>query len=69
VTVISFKKCHICSAVDGTDGDMWGNGSEGGANVGSKCEEDASTDCVDKGMLIGKGRQTLTCFFVLSVCS
>ena len=29
-----FKTCRISSAVDGTDGDMWGNGSEGGVNVG-----------------------------------
>jgi hypothetical protein len=62
VTVIGFKKCHISSAVDGTDDDMWRNSSEGGGNVGSECEEDAGTDCVDKGTRSGKGRQTLTCF-------
>ena len=30
VTVKGFEKCCMCSAVDGTDGDMLRNGSENG---------------------------------------
>ena len=64
MTVEGFKKCRTSSAVDGTGDDMLWNGSDEGGNVGSKCEEDAGTDCEDKGTLIGKGRQNLTCFCV-----
>jgi len=40
VTVKGFKKCCICSVVDGTDDNMlW--------NVSSECEEDEGTDCED----------------------
>ena len=35
VTVKDFKKCCICNVVDGADGDMLWNGSEGDGNVGS----------------------------------
>jgi hypothetical protein len=61
VTVKGLKKCCMSSAVDGTDCDMLWNGSEEGGNVGSKCEEDAGTDSEDRGTLIDKGRQNLTC--------
>jgi hypothetical protein len=47
VTVKGFKKCCISSAVDGTDGDMSGSGSEEDGNVRSECEEDECTDCED----------------------
>ena len=43
-----FKKCCMCSAVDGTDGDMLWNGSEEGGNVRSECEEYEGTDCADE---------------------
>ena len=54
MTVKGFKKCHTSSAVDGTDYDMLWNGSVEGGKVGSKYEEDASTDFEDKGTMIGK---------------
>ena len=40
VTVKGFKKCCISSAVEGTDVDMLGNGSEEDGNVrrGGRCE-------------------------------
>ena len=40
-------KCCTSNAVDGTDDDMWWNGSEEGGNVRGVCEEDAGTDCED----------------------
>ena len=46
VTVKSFKKCRISTAVDETDNMFW-NGSEEDGNVRSECEEDESTDCED----------------------
>ena len=42
-----FRKYSICCAVNGTDGDMLWNGSEGGGNVWSECGEDEGTDCED----------------------
>jgi hypothetical protein len=44
VTVRGFKKCCISYVVDGTDGDMWWNGSEGNGNVRSECGGDGGTD-------------------------
>ena len=41
------EKCCTSNAVDGTDDDMWWNGSEEGGNVRGECEEDAGTDCED----------------------
>jgi hypothetical protein len=47
VTVKCFKKCCVCRAVDGTDGDMlWDNCEEDG-NVRSVCEGDEGYDCED----------------------
>jgi hypothetical protein len=43
----AFQKCCISNAMDGTDGDMLWNGSEGDGNVRSECEEDEGTDCKD----------------------
>jgi hypothetical protein len=57
-----FKKCHISSAVEGTDDDILWIGSEEGGNARSECEEDADTDCEDEVTLTGKGRQNVTCF-------
>ena len=42
-----FKKCCISNAVDGTDGDMLWNGSEGDGKVRSQCVEDEGTDSED----------------------
>jgi hypothetical protein len=42
-----FKKCCMCSSVNGTDGDMLWNGSEGDGDVRGACEEDEGTDCED----------------------
>ena len=42
-----FKKCCMCSVVDGTDNDMLWNGSEGNWDVRSECEEEESTDYED----------------------
>ena len=39
----------MCSSVDGTDGDMLWNGSEGDGNVRSEREGDEGTDCDDGG--------------------
>ena len=47
VTVKGFKKCRISNAVDGTDDDMWWNGSEEDGIGRSECEEDEGTDCED----------------------
>jgi len=47
VTVKGFKKCCISNAMDETDDDMLGNGSEEGGNVSSECEEDKGTECED----------------------
>ena len=38
------NKCCISNAVDGTDGDVLGNGSEEDGDVRSECEEDEGTD-------------------------
>jgi hypothetical protein len=43
MTAKGSQKCHISSAVDGTDEMLW-NGSEEGGNVRSECEEDEGTD-------------------------
>jgi hypothetical protein len=69
MTVKGCNECHIPSAVDETDDDMMWIGSEECGNVRSECKEDEGTDCEDKVTLIGKGRQNLTLFFLLSVCS
>jgi hypothetical protein len=45
VTVKGFRKCCMCSAVDGTDGDMLWNGSERNGDVGDECGGDKGTDC------------------------
>ena len=45
VTVKGCRKCCISSAVDGTEGDLLGNGSEGGGDVRGECEGDEDTDC------------------------
>ena len=47
VTVMGFKKCCISNAMDGTDDDMWWNGSEEDGNVRSECEDGEGTDCED----------------------
>ena len=47
VIVKGFKKCCISSAVDGTDDDMFWDGSEEDGNVRSECEGDEGTDCED----------------------
>ena len=47
VVVKGFKKCCLFNAVDGTDDDILGNGSEEDGNVGNECEEDEDTDCKD----------------------
>ena len=47
VTVKSFKKCYISSAMEETDDDMFRNGSEEDRHVRSRCEEDEDTDCDD----------------------
>ena len=47
--VKGFKKCHIFSAVDETDGDMLWNGGEEDGNVSSECDEDEGTVCDDRG--------------------
>ena len=47
MTVKGFKKCRISNAVDGTDDDMWWNGSEEDGIGRSECEEDEGTDCED----------------------
>jgi hypothetical protein len=44
VTVKSFKKCCIFTAMDEADNDMLLNDG----NVGSECEEDEGTDCADQ---------------------
>jgi hypothetical protein len=44
VTVWSFKKCCISSAVEETDHMLW-NDSEEGGHVKSECEENEDTDC------------------------
>ena len=46
VTVKSFKKFCISTAVDETDNMFWNGGKEDG-NVKNECEEDESTDCED----------------------
>ena len=40
-----FTECCISSAMDGTDGDMFWNGSEEGGNVRGESEEGEDTDC------------------------
>jgi len=47
VTVKGFKKCCMCSAVDGTDYDLLRNGSEGDGDVRGQCEGHEGTDCED----------------------
>ena len=47
VTVKGFKKCCMCSAVDGTDYDLLRNGSEGDGDVRGECEGHEGTDCED----------------------
>jgi hypothetical protein len=44
VTMMSFEKCCISNAVDGTCDDMLWDGSEGDGNVRGECEEDEGTD-------------------------
>ena len=39
-----FRKCYICNAMDGTDGDMLWNGCEEDGHVRSEREEQESTD-------------------------
>ena len=39
-----FKKCCMCSAVDGTDYDTLWNGSEGDGDVRGEREGDEGTD-------------------------
>jgi len=45
--VEGFKKCCVFKVVDGTDDDMFWNGSEEGDSVRSECEEDEGTDGED----------------------
>jgi len=47
VTVKSFKKCCISSAVEEIDDDMLWNGSDEDGHVRSECEENEDTDCED----------------------
>jgi hypothetical protein len=47
VTLKGFKRWCISNAVDGTDGNMWWNGSEEDGNVRSECEDDEGTECED----------------------
>jgi len=47
VIVEGFKKCCVFKVVDGTDDDMFWNGSEEGDSVRSECEEDEGTDGED----------------------
>ena len=47
VTVKSFKKYCISSAVEETDDDMLWDGSEEDGHVRSGCEENEDTDCED----------------------
>ena len=47
VTVKGFKYCCMSNAMDGTDDDMWWNGSEEDGNVRSECEDGEGTDCED----------------------
>ena len=45
MTLKGFKKCCISNTMDGTDDDMWWNGSEEDGNIRRECEEDEGTDC------------------------
>jgi hypothetical protein len=45
--VNGFKKCCVCSAVNGTDVAMLWNGSGNNVGVRSECEEDEGTDRED----------------------
>ena len=47
VTVKSFKKCCISSAVEEIYDDMLWIGSDKGGHVRSGCEENEDTDCED----------------------
>jgi len=47
VTVKGFKKCCICRAVDGTDGDMLRDNCEEDGNIWSVCDGDEGTACED----------------------
>jgi hypothetical protein len=54
VTVKGFKKCCTFNVVDGTDGDMWWNGSEEDGSVWSECEKmNALTVNMETVVLIG----------------
>jgi hypothetical protein len=46
----------MSSEVDGTDDDVLWNGSEGGGNVMSECEEDEGTVVMETVTLTGTGR-------------
>ena len=48
VTVKDFNQCCISSAVGGTDGNKFWNGSVEDGKVRSQCEEGESTDCEDE---------------------
>ena len=47
VTLMGFKKCCVSNTVDGTNDDMFWNGSEEDGNIRSGCKEDEDTDCED----------------------
>jgi hypothetical protein len=56
VTVKGFRKCCMCCAVDGTDGDMLWNGSEGNGDTRvSVGEMKALTVKMETVTLSGKG--------------
>jgi hypothetical protein len=49
VIVKGCKRCCVSNAMDETDDDILGNGSEEGGNVRSECEEDEGTEFEDCG--------------------
>ena len=58
-----FKKCCMCSSVDGTDGDMFWNGSAGDGMLGVSVREmKALTVKMETVTLSGKGRQNVMHF-------
>ena len=56
VTVRGFQKCHIFSAVGGTDDDMLWNDSKEVVNIRSESEEDEGTVEMETVTLVCKGR-------------
>jgi hypothetical protein len=57
------KKWCISSAVDGTDGGIWWNGSKGNGILGLSVRKmKAPTVKTETVTLTGKGTQNVTCF-------